>query len=133
MRLNTHSTKQIPLAASMISAGAGLEISEEYDLLDINYLITNGREGFISFTVTGNSMIDSIRPGDIVFVDTWAQPTNGNIVAACVNGLTCIKIYENKPTGLYLVSANKSYEPRRVTARDSLHVYGVVRGSLALY
>lgn len=133
MRLNTHSTKKIPLAFSMISAGTGVEISEDYELLDVNALITRNRDGFVSFTVTGNSMVDSIRAGDLVFVDTYAQPINGSVIAACVNGLTCVKIFQQKPTGLYLVSANKTYEPRRVTSTDSFAILGVVRGSLALY
>ena len=133
MRLNTTSQKQIPLAFSAISAGLGAEISEDHELLDINQLVTRNREGFVSFTVTGNSMIEAIRPGDLVFVDTWKTAQSGDIIAACVNGLTCVKRMENRPQGLYLVSANSSYEPRQVTARDDLRVLGVVRGHLALY
>jgi phage repressor protein C with HTH and peptisase S24 domain len=123
----------MPISRSFISAGPAAEICDDYSMLDINYLITNGREGFLAFEVTGDSMVDHIHPGNLVFVDTHAQPLNGSVVAASVNGLTCVKIFQRQPGGLYLISANKTYKPREVTSSDSFHVLGVVRGHLAVY
>lgn len=131
--LAPRSHRTVPIADNFIAAGAAVEIGDSHTLLDVNALITRGRDGFIAFEVTGDSMIDHIRPGNIIFVDTWAEARNGDVVAATVNGLTCVKILQRSTRGLYLVSANADYTPREITARDTFAVLGVVRGHLALY
>lgn len=133
MNLKTHSTRNTPLAYSWISAGAGADIGEDYRLLDINELVTNGREGFAAYEVTGNSMVDHIQPGNLVFVDTWAEPKNGDIIASSVNGDTCVKIFQSGTRGLFLISSNKAYTPREITSNDQFHVLGVIRGHLGLH
>lgn len=132
-QLALSSGRTVPIADSFIAAGAAVEIGDAHTLLDVNALITRGRDGFIAFEVTGDSMIDQIRPGNIIFVDTWAEARNGDVIAATVAGLTCVKIFQNTSHGLYLVSANADYKPREITARDNFHILGVVRGHLALY
>lgn len=131
--LATKSKKLVPLAYSLLSAGDAAEVSDDYELLDINEMITKGREGFIAYPITGDSMIAGIQPGSVVFVDPYCEPKNGDIVACCVNGRNNVKIFKRTSTHLYLVSANKKYSPKEVTARDSFHVLGVVRGNLTLY
>lgn len=132
MRLNTHANKPIPMALSMIAAGPAAEIVEDYDLLDVNALVTRGREGFSAFEITGHSDAPHMLPGYIVFVDTWAEPRNGQMIAAVVNGLVCIKKFQHSHNGLRLVSRNPQYAPVEITPRDNFHVLGVVRGHLAL-
>lgn len=131
--LVTHSKAKIPTALSFISAGPAVEIGEDFHMLDVNELITRGREGFIAFEVTGDSMVGHIHPGNLVFVDTWAEPRNGDVVASNINGATCVKYFHRSDRGLYLVSANRSYSPREITRRDAFSILGVVRGHLALY
>lgn len=133
MKLHTNSRSHIPMATSLISAGTAIEIGEDYDLLDVNELITKGREGFIAFEVTGESMIDRIHPGNIVFVDTWIEARNGDIVAIEVNGRTSVKFFSSSRRGLYLVPANPMYSKQQLTHKDSCHVLGVVRGHMAIY
>lgn len=129
LRAQSHLT--IPLANSLLSAGPTSEIGDDFRLLDINFLVTSGREGFFAFEVTGDSMVDTIKPGALVFVDTWAEPRNGSIIAADVNGLTCIKIFQYSSSGLYLVSANIEYKPKEITSGDSFRVLGVVTYQLS--
>jgi phage repressor protein C with HTH and peptisase S24 domain len=131
--LATRSQRAIPIADNYIAAGAAVEIGDSHTLLDVNALITRGRDGYIAFEVTGDSMLDHIHPGNIIFVDTWAEANNGDVIAATVNGLTCVKIFQRSTRGLYLVSANTEYKPREITAHDAFAVLGVVRGHLALY
>ncbi len=133
MKLHTNSARKIPTANSYISAGPAAEIYDDHTMLDINELITRGREGFGAYELTGDSADPDIRSGYIVFVDFWAEPRNGQFIAATINGLTCVKEFQNSPGGLYLVSKNAAYQPREVVATDSFHVLGVVRGHLALY
>lgn len=129
----TQSQHPIPMAISLIAAGPAAEMGEDFVHLDINKLITGGREGFAAFELTGDSADPDIRHGNIMFVDTWAQPVNGEMVAVMVNGLTCVKKFEYTPgRSLYLVSRNAKYVPREVLASDDFHVLGVYRGHLAV-
>lgn len=132
-KLATKSKSTLPVALSLLSAGDHLEVSEDYDLLDINEMITKGREGFIAYVVTGDSMVDDIRPGYIVFVDSWAEPRNGDIIVSCVNDRNNVKVFERNHRGLFLVPKNGDHPVRQVRPTDNFHVLGVVKGHLALY
>lgn len=131
--LATNSKHKIPLALSLLSAGPAVEIGEDYELLDINALVTRGREGFIAYPVTGDSMIEGIQPGSVVFVDPYAEPRNGSIVAASVNGAICVKTFQIRERKLYLVPQNTKYPSKEIREADNLHILGVVKGNLNLY
>lgn len=133
MTLHSHSTRKMPLSLSTIAAGPTSEVVDDFELLDLNEVITHGREGFIAFEVTGDSMVAEIHPGNLIFVDSWAAPENGDIVAASVNGQTCVKFFKRTNQRLYLVPANSSYPSREITQKDNFRVLGVVKGHLAVY
>jgi len=78
-------------------------------------------------------MVSAILPGFIVFVDSFREPRNGDIVASCVNGRNCVKIFQRDTRGLFLVSANKEYKPRQITVKDAFNILGVVKAHLAVY
>lgn len=130
--LAPNSEQPIPMASSPIAAGPAAEVGEDFVQLDVNALITGSREGFIAFALTGDSADPEIRHGNIVFIDPYVEPTNGKFVAVTINGLNCVKKFENTKRGLYLVSVNKDYEPREVMPSDSFTVLGVVCGVLAV-
>lgn len=131
--LNTTSARKMPLALSMLSAGPLVEMSEDHELLDINELITGGRDGFAAYIVTGESMVDEIRPGQMIFVDTWAEPVNKDIVVSCVNGLINVKIFQRRSRNLYLVPKNPTYATQAVKHTDDFHILGVVKGHMRIY
>jgi DNA polymerase V len=124
-------SQPIPLAHSLLSAGSAFALEDGYEQLDINNLITRGREGFLAFIVTGDSMVDTIQPGSIVVVDPMAEARNGSIVVAMVDDRVNVKIFEQRSTGLYLVPLNPKYKPQRID-RD-FTVIGVVRGCISLF
>lgn len=131
--ISASSKRRVPLALSLLSAGETVEIAEDYDLLDINEMITKGREGFIAFVVTGDSMVPDIHPGYIVFVDSWSEPQNGDIVVSCVNDQINVKTFNRRSGGLFLIPSNGRYDSHRIRAEDDFKIIGVVRGHLALY
>lgn len=128
-----HSIRSIPLSFSLLSAGDPAEATDDYELLDVNELITGGKEGFVAYRVTGESMCDEIKPNYIVFVEPYQEPKKGDIVVARVNGRNNIKIYEPKPSGLYLVPKNKKFPVQKISVKDDFMILGVVRGHLAVY
>lgn len=131
--LATKSAKQMPIALSYIAAGEASEIFEDYEMLDINEMVTRGREGFIAYRVTGDSMLEYIKPGYMVFVDPYCEPKVGDIIVSRINGKNCVKIFQKTRKGLYLVSANKNYPPKEVKRTDDFQILGVVKGHLAVY
>lgn len=87
----------------------------------------------MAYRVTGDSMLEYIKPGYIVFADTYCAPQHGDVIVSRVNGKNCVKIFERNGNGLYLVSANKSYKPIKIRKSDDFYILGVVRGHLAVY
>lgn len=131
--LATKSKRKTPLALSSLSAGEPSEICEDYELLDINELITGGKEGIVSYHVTGDSMREDIKPGDVVFADPYRQPENGDVIVSRINGKNNIKIYKSNSNKLFLVSKNKAYPAREVTAIDDFHILGVVLAHIGFH
>ena len=129
----TRSKEKLPICISSLAAGDPAEIYDDYELFDVNELITGGREGFVAYKVTGDSMLEYIKPGYIVFADPYCQPEQGDVIVSRINGKNCVKIFKKSGNGLYLVSANKLYKPRRVTNVDEFQILGVVKGHLAVY
>ena len=127
------STRHIPLAYSLLSAGSAIEVCDDYKLLDLNFLLTGGRDSFVAFIVTGDSMRPDIFPGNIVFVDTAAEPRTGDTVVVNVNGENCVKVLEHTARQLYLVPKNGEYPTLEVKPTDSFHILGVVKGHFAIY
>lgn len=122
----SHSRSTIPLAHSSLSAGAGAEISEGFDLIDINEMVTGGQEHFRMFRINGDSMVPSIPSGAWVVVDPLAEPRNGQPVVAMLNGQYCVKRFEIGRRGLALVSPNASYLRYPVSPSDEFEIVGVV-------
>jgi SOS-response transcriptional repressor LexA len=127
-----HSRAPIKLAHSLLSAGPAVEIDESFEQLDLNNLLTSGRdEGFVAFVVTGESMVETIPPGSIVVVDTYAEPRNGSIVVCCQDNLMNVKYFEQRSTGLFLVPANAALRPQKV--EKEISIVGVVTGAVLLF
>lgn len=123
----------LPMYQSYLSAGPAVEITEDHALVDVAEMVTKGREGFALCQITGESMMSVIPPGAIVFIDTFAEPRNGSIVAASINGLVCVKEFRVKERKLYLVPTNHTYPTREVRETDSFHIIGVIKGCLSLF
>jgi DNA polymerase V len=120
---------KIPFARSPLSAGAGAFAGSDFEELDANLVLSAGNPtDCLAFTVTGDSCVPTIPNGSIVVVNRTLQPTNGSVIAASLNGLNHIKVFEQKGAGLRLVSPNDHYEPREIKEHDDFHVLGVVTG-----
>jgi SOS-response transcriptional repressor LexA len=122
----------IPIAVSPIAAGPAVEIGEDNYELDINELITGGREGFKAYELTGDSAAPEIHHGNLVFVNSYAAPCPGDIIAARVNGHVCVKRFQPRHPQLYLVSPNKRYAPIEIHETDDFEVLGVYVGHLGM-
>lgn len=132
-QLTPNSCRRLPIALSPLHAGPASELSPDYQYVDIQEMVTGNREGFVLFKITGYSAVPYIQPGYMVFVDTWKEAKNGDLIVAEVDNMVCVKIFQQSNKGLYLVSANPEYKPRQITPDNTFRVLGVVVGHLAIY
>jgi phage repressor protein C with HTH and peptisase S24 domain len=78
--------------------------------------------------VQGDSMTDKIQSGDLVLVDLFATPKNGDIVAVILaNGEQMIKRYKEIDGLNIFYSENEEYEPIIKTKKEVTKVKKVVR------
>lgn len=75
--------------------------------------------------VKGDSMIyEGIKEGDIVILDKFIKPKNGDIVAANIDGEWTLKYLRNVNGDVFLEAANPKYKP--IKPNEKLEVGGVV-------
>lgn len=78
------------------------------DLLDVADLITGGREGILSFTINGNSAVEEIKQGCIVFVDAFQRPKPDDLILWKSGKKNCVRRFDAPQSGLYLLGSEKS-------------------------
>lgn len=118
----------VPLLLSRIAAGFPSPADDYIEQkLDLNaYLVKHPAATFF-VRVEGDSMIDAgIRSGDILIVDRALAVTNGAVVVAHVHGEFTVKRAEQRGNDLFLVPANKTYSPLKVTPEMDIEIWGVV-------
>lgn len=112
-----------------VSAGEPLSISDEFEQIDLNHMLTRGSPYCILIQIRGDSMSDEIEDGDWVMLDRARAPQPGNIVLANLDGeftLKRHKLNDCHKRGLYLVPANNLYKTRKITEGDQCEIVGVV-------
>lgn len=69
-----------------------------------------------------------ILDGDLVLIDKALQPLREDVVIACLNGDSLIKIFDFEQQQVVLRSANPAYSPRYVLEGEELRIWGVYVG-----
>jgi SOS regulatory protein LexA len=114
---------------------AGFPTVAEESVLDTmnidDYLIKNKDFSYL-LQVKGDSMIDAgIREGDMVIAEKKAEPKDGDIVIALVDGGWTMKYYRNRKGKVYLEPANKNFKP--IYPESELEVAAIVKGVIRKY
>lgn len=124
-----HALPIYPLAAgySTWPSAAQDYLQEE---LDINeYLMGARKASVFLFRITGDSMKEAgILQDDIIIVDRALEVRDGDIVVASIFGEFTCKYYRKKNDGVWLVPANNSYQPKKVTEEMEFTVFGRYHG-----
>ncbi len=125
------STK-LPLLGN-IAAGSPIEAVENREELDLEKLFSS-RQGVYVLRVRGESMIDDhLCDGDYVVIERRETAKNGEqVVALLDSGEATLKRFYKEGSKIRLQPANRSMEPRVVSA-DQCKVQGVVIGVLRSY
>lgn len=125
-------TVKIPVLGS-IPAG-GPVTSEEYVEDWVTFpegRIRHPSDSFI-LRVRGESMIDAgIFEGDYVIASAKAEPKNGDIVIALIDGGSTVKRFIEDKSGVYLKAENLKY--KNIYPVEELEIQGVVVGLFRWY
>ena len=118
----------LPLYLSPVAAGFPSPAEDYVDRqLDLNELLVRNPAATFFVRARGDSMRDAgIATDDLLIVDRAAQPRNGSIVVAALDGELTVKRLCRKNGRLFLVPENPDYTPLEVPPEASLTVWGVV-------
>jgi DNA polymerase V len=129
------STRQVPVAPMPVSCGftgfpSPAQDYEEKCLSLDQYLNVNENTTWF-FRADGHSMVEvGINHGDVLVVDSTADPVLGDICICIVEGEHVAKIIDLVDGKPALLSANKAYPPVFVS---EVQIFGVVTGRVTRF
>ena len=125
------SDTEIPLASSGVKAGfpspAGDYIEES---IDLNKHVIKNRSATFYARVDGSSMEPILRDGDLIVIDRSLSPSASDIVLCYIDGEFTVKTVQKTPNAIYLVPANKAYDPIEVNPNNDFIIWGVITYSI---
>ena len=116
-----------------VQAGFPSPAEEELvDTLSLDAFLVERPEATFMLRVSGDSMVDAgVFANDIVLVEKGAQPRNGDIVIAQVDGEWTMKYFFRDAAGVRLEPANRRYAT--IHPKNALEIAGVVRTVIRKY
>lgn len=127
----TDSNTEIPLASSGVKAGfpspAGDYIEES---IDLNKFVIKNKSATFYARVDGSSMEPILRDGDLIVIDRSLSPSASDIVLCYIDGEFTVKTVQKTPNAIYLIPANKAYDPIEVTPDNDFIIWGVITHSI---
>ena len=122
------SLENIPLYSDAVPAGFPSPADDYLDM-DLNlhdYLVQHPSATFCVKAI-GDSMINAgINNSDVMVIDRALTPKNNDIILAIINGEFTVKRIKKNDDELYLIPANESYKPVKITEEMNFQVWGVV-------
>ncbi len=126
--IDTTTHVEIPFVDEGISAGFPSPAQDFLDMsIDLNKeLIKNPVSTFYG-RVKGDSMKDlGIDNGDLLIIDKSLEAQNGKIAVCFIDGEFTVKKIKFEKDYLWLIPANKKYEPIKVTQENDFIIWGIV-------
>jgi DNA polymerase V len=81
--------------------------------------------------VEGDSMQDAgIYDGNLLVVDKSLHPQDGDIVVCFLDGEFTLKYIQIEQDAVWLIPANKEFQPIKVTAGNEFIIWGIVTYSI---
>ena len=125
---DTSSQLPLPYADQGIRAGFPSPAQDYMDLsIDLNReLIRNPSSTFYG-RVKGDSMQDAgVSEGDVLVIDKSLEPQDGDMAVCFLDGEFTLKFIQLEKDVIWLIPANESYAPIRVTAENEFLIWGIV-------
>lgn len=118
---------ELPFAEG-IAAGFPSPAEEYIELsLDLNKALIKHPSSTFFGRVKGHSMRDAgILDGDILVIDKSLTPSNGQKAVCYIDGEFTLKTLKVENGSVWLLPANPSFHPIRVTPENDFMVWGIV-------
>ena len=122
---------RLPLMLSSARAGFPSPADDFIEKwLDLNEHLVRDKASTFIVRAKGDSMVKAgIHDGDLLVVDRAAEPTNGRVVIAIIEGNLTVKRLRRKGGKCWLDAANEKYAPIEVGDEDAM-IWGVVTNSI---
>lgn len=121
-------TRRMVLAENL-HAGFPSPAADYTERIDITDEIVRHPETTFYARIDGDSMQNAgIRSGDLVVIDRSLQASDGDFVAAYIDGEFTIKEYrfDHSNNCAWLIPHNKQFAPIRVTEDNAFMIWGVI-------
>lgn len=123
---------ETPLLGLVEAGFPSMAEEEALDTMNIDDYLVEKKEAAYILKVKGDSMIEEgIKEGDLVVAERQAEPKDGDIVIAEVDGGWTMKYFRRRGGQVYLEPANKKYKP--IYPKRDLKIAAVVRGVIRKY
>jgi DNA polymerase V len=122
------SSAKLPLVSSSISAGFPSPADDFLDTsIDLNKICIKNPVTTFFGRVSGNSMKDvGIHHGDLMIIDKSLLPKNGAIAVCFIDGEFTVKTIKIESDCCWLIPANPTYKPVKVTKDNDFIIWGIV-------
>ena len=118
----------LPYADGGIKAGFP-NIAQDYleQAIDLNKELVKHPANTFYGRVSGDSMIDAgVSDGDILVIDKLVEPSNGDMAVCYIDGEFTLKYIKIELDVIWLVPANKEFQPIKVTSENDFLIWGIV-------
>jgi len=119
---------ELPLVEH-VHAGFPSPAADYTDRIDITREMVRHPDTTFYARIDGDSMRDAgIFSGDLVVIDRSLQASDGDYVAAYIDGEFTVKEFRSDPSQecAWLVPHNKAFSPIRVTEENDFIIWGVI-------
>lgn len=117
---------KVPSLIHVFSCGIAERVEDDMEYYRVPESTANSVKSPYVIEAGGNSMLPKIKPGDKLLVDHDAEPSNGDIVVAYVNGEFTIKHYNPVNGKIILSPSNPAFAPILIEEQDDFRILGVV-------
>jgi len=122
----------LPIADDGIKAGFPSPAQDFMDLaIDLNRELIKHPASTFYGRVKGDSMIEAgIYDGDILIIDKSLEPRDGDMAVCFIDGDFTLKYIKIEDKIVWLIPANKQYQPIKVTEDNDFLIWGIVTYSI---
>ncbi len=127
-KADTTSSLPLPIADEGIRAGFPSPAQDFMDLsIDLNQELVKHPSSTFYGRVKGDSMMDAgVHDGDVLIIDKSLEPKDGDMAVCFIDGEFTIKYIKIEEKVIWLVPANKNFQPIRVTEDNNFLIWGIV-------
>ena len=117
-----------PIYSALVAAGFPSPADDHLEgALDLHELMVKRPAATFFCRADGDSITGAgIQSGDLLVVDRSAQPQDGHVVVATLDGGLVLKTVHKTGDGWELASANPDYPSFTVNDEDGVQIWGVV-------